>query len=38
MVGRDAQDGFTMFAAIGHAWHFGHAINTASAARLRFFI
>ncbi len=27
-----------MLTAIGHAWHFGHAIKTASAARLGFFI
>ena len=33
IIGRDDQDGFTMFNAIGHALHFGHAINTASGAR-----
>ena len=38
IIGRDDQDGFTMFNAIGHALHFGQAINTASGARLGLFI
>jgi len=37
-IGRDDQDGFKMFTAIGRALHFGHVINTASAARLGLFI
>lgn len=38
IIGREDQAGLTMFKAIGHALHCGHAINTASGARLEFFI
>src|SRR5437660_577306 len=36
-MGRDAHDGFTMFTAIGHALHSGHALSTALAARVSLF-
>jgi len=38
IIGRDDQDGFTMFTAIGHALHFGQPINTASAVGSGLFI